>query len=175
MLYICTTIIHKQQPKYKAMTTTSIQNVKGFNIPMMSFAVSKTTGSETKVMVFETKNLRGEDMVIIKLGYESPFESVRRSDYRNFQDMLIIKNGNAEIVFDEDDCRAEEHEQYGYTWVAAYKAANQPAPAAPATKKTICRRAVMVRAHQIAKGLQGDRLAIMSAAMKQAWAEAKAA
>ena len=47
--------------------------------------------------------------------------------------------------------------------------------AAPAAKKTICRRAIMRRAHEIAKGLQGDRIAIMSEAMKMAWAEAKAA
>ena len=50
-----------------------------------------------------------------------------------------------------------------------------PAAAAPAQPKTICRRSIMRRAHEIARTLQGDRLAIMSEAMKQAWAEAKAA
>lgn len=48
-------------------------------------------------------------------------------------------------------------------------------PLRPVTApKTICRRSIMRRAHEIAKTLQGDRIAIMSAAMRQAWAEAKA-
>lgn len=46
-----------------------------------------------------------------------------------------------------------------------------PAPA----KKEICRRSIMRRAHEIARGLQGDRAACLSFALKQAWAEAKAA
>lgn len=47
--------------------------------------------------------------------------------------------------------------------------------AAPAAPKKICRRAVMRRAHEIAAMLQGDRAACLSFALKQAWAEAKAA
>lgn len=48
-------------------------------------------------------------------------------------------------------------------------------PLRPVTaKKSICRRSIMRRAHEIARSLQGDRIACMSEAMKQAWAEAKA-
>lgn len=54
-------------------------------------------------------------------------------------------------------------------------AADTPNPLRPVTApKAICRRSIMKRAHEIAKTLQGDRIAIMSAAMRQAWAEAKA-
>lgn len=47
-------------------------------------------------------------------------------------------------------------------------------PSAPAAPKKICRRSIMRRAHEIARSLEGDRAAVMSEALKMAWAEAKA-